>query len=91
MPRKGNSNVSKYLEKVEVHFSGLVNDKKMSENSKESFFVDFLGCDKGIHKHWYSTGIRKVYYSLLWCLDEIKNHKKRIAILEKQLNEITKK
>jgi len=60
-----------------------VEEGKMSKNSRDSFFEDFIGCNKRSYKSWYASGIRRVYHILLWCLDEIKRLKDEIKQLKK--------
>jgi hypothetical protein len=89
--KRGKTPVYDYLESIEKHFTYLVEAKKMTSETRESFFEEFLGCSKTSYKGWWTFGIRKIYLVILFLLDELQEHRKRIKILEKQLNEITKK
>lgn len=89
--KKGKSNIYDFLEKLETHFEYLLKIKKIDQPTRKAFFEQFLGCSPTIYTNWYTFGIKKIYFSILFLLDEIKKQKERIEILEKQLNEITKK
>lgn len=89
--KKGNTTVYFFLEKIEKHFAYLIESNKMKEQTRQSFFVDFLGCSPTIYRNWWNNGIKKLYISILFLLEEIEEHRERIRILEKQLNEIIKK
>lgn len=89
--RPGKSSVSDYLRRAERHFAYLTETKRIKTPTRQAFFTDLLGCSEGICRNWFAQGIRKVYVSIIVLLEEIEEHKKRIAILEKQLEEFTKK
>lgn len=89
--KKGNSFVYHYLEAIEKHLPYLHQIKKIDTPSRHAFFEQFLGCSKLTYLNWWSHGIKKIYHVILFLLNEIQEHRKRIEILEKQLNELTKK
>lgn len=89
--KKGKTPVYEYLRKIEKHFNYLVESGKINEPTRKAFFNQFLGCSEATYNNWWRFGIRKIYLSILLLLDEIKEHKQRIRILEEQLNELTKK
>lgn len=89
--RTGNTKVYGYMERAKRHFKRLCEEKKMPNEERESFFGDFLGCNPTSYKSWYKSGIKRIYFVVIELLEEIEKHRERIRILEKQLNEITRK
>jgi polyhydroxyalkanoate synthesis regulator phasin len=89
--KKGKTIVYDFLERIEVHFPYLVKAGKMRAPNRKWFFEDFLGCGQTTYRNWWNNGIKRIYFIVLFLLEEIKEHKSRIEILEKQLNELTKK
>lgn len=89
--KRGKTPVYEYLERIERHLPFLVEIKQIREPTRQHFFTDFLSCGPTSYKNWFSWGIRKVYLCIALLLDELETHRKRIALLEKQLNEINKK
>ena len=81
---------SEYLKELDENLDFLFTDNKINEPTRESFF-EFIGCHQTTYKNWYRVGIQRIYWILLRFVKEIKEHKERIKILEKQLEEITKK
>lgn len=86
----GKTPVYQYLKRIESHFPYLLENKKITVPTRDSFFQQFLGCGKTTYNNWWVFGIKKIYLVVLFLLDEIKTHKERIDILEKQLDELTK-
>tara|TARA_R110000868_G_scaffold17344_1_gene76319 strand:- start:4888 stop:5166 length:279 start_codon:yes stop_codon:yes gene_type:complete len=88
--RTGKTRVYEYTERAEPHFERLYIENKIPTAERESFFSVFLGCNPTSYKSWYKSGIKRIYYVILELLEEIEEHRKRIKILEEQLEEITK-
>lgn len=89
--KRGKTPVFDYLEKIEQHFPYLMEVKKIDSLTRKAFFKQFLGTSETSCNNWWKFGIRRIYFAVLFLLDEVKAHKERVKILEKQLNELTKK
>jgi hypothetical protein len=89
---RGTSKTYQYLIRIKEFYSGLVDEGKMKEPTRESFFADYLGYGK---THWIKlyqkNDLRKVFYVIIELLEEVKKLKEHRNRLEKQLNELLKK
>jgi hypothetical protein len=89
---RGTSKAFLYLKRVKTFFPSLVEEGKMKEPNRESFFGDYLGYGRTYWIKLYEKhDLRKVFYVVIELLEEVKELKEDRARLEKQLNELLKK
>jgi polyhydroxyalkanoate synthesis regulator phasin len=89
---RGTSKTYQYLIRVKKFYSDLVDQGKMKEPTRESFFRDYLGYGKTYWiKLYEKNDLRKVFYVVAELLEEVKELKEDRNKLEKQLNELLKK
>lgn len=89
---RGTSKTYQYLIRIKEFYSDLVEQGKMKEPTKESFFKDYLGYGKTYWiKLYEKNDLRKVFYVVIELLEEIKDLREDRDNLEKQLNELLKK
>lgn len=87
----GESKTNLYLKRVRPFYKDLVEQGKMKEPNKQSFFKDYLGYSKHYWiKLYEKNDLRKVFYVVVELLEEIQRLKGDKIKLEKQLNEIIK-
>jgi RNA binding exosome subunit len=89
---RGTSKAFLYLKRVKTFFPNLVEQGKMKEPNRESFFGDYLGYGRTYWiKLYEKRDLRKVFYVIVELLEEVKELKEDRARLEKQLNKFLKK
>jgi len=89
---RGTSKTYQYLIRIKEFYSNLVDQGKMKEPTKESFFRDYLGYGETYWiKLYEKNDLRKVFYVVADLLEEVKELQEDRDNLEKQLDELLKK